>query len=68
MKSLATNTLHWSAAASYRRAANCLRVARRFPHIADRELRSAAYWVGSAAYWRSQVQVDRVLSTISAAE
>jgi hypothetical protein len=68
MSKLSTNSLHWSAAASYRRAANCLRNAKRFPWTSERELRSAAYWVGSAAYWRQQVQFDRVISTISAAE
>lgn len=58
---LRTNDLHASAAAAYRRAANCRRHAKLSPHTADRELKSAAYWVSSARFWVDQARTVGML-------
>lgn len=47
-----------SAADSWKRARNAVRFAREFPHVAERELRTAAYWRESAQFWRSQAELD----------
>ena len=51
---LSTNTLHVSAADAYRRARNCRIHSKLSPWTAERELRSAAYWVESARFWKAE--------------
>jgi hypothetical protein len=55
---LSPNLLHRSAADAYRRAANARRFAARFPHVAERELRTAAYWVESGRFWQAEAARD----------
>lgn len=55
---LSPNLLHRSAADAYRRAAQARRFAKRFPHVAERELKTAAYWVDSGRFWREQAALD----------
>ena len=47
-----------SAADSWKRARNAVRFAREFPHCAERELRTAAYWRESAQFWIEQARLD----------
>ena len=55
---LAPCALRVSAAGCFRRARIARLNALRNPATRDRELRSAAYWVSSAMYWRSQATLD----------
>ncbi len=59
---LSPNLLHRSAADAYHRAAQARRFANRFPHVADRELRTSAYWVESAEFWKSEAERDAALA------
>lgn len=51
---LATNPLRTNAADAYRRARACRIHARAYPHCAERELKSARYWIESAQFWRAE--------------
>lgn len=57
---LSTNPLRQSAADAYRRARNCRLHAKQYPHCAERELKSARYWVESAGFWRAEAERDAV--------
>lgn len=57
-KTLAPIRTRQSAADSFRRARNAINHAKMCPHVAERERRTAEYWIESGRFWRAEAERD----------